>query len=452
MCPLVFATRCLKNCNPFSLFSTQFRGFTSSSVKLNSSKGISNVRPFISRRDSSISWVQLSMLHNPGAEPKKLYLPKGIGMKVTLQHKLYLPDNIEPERTKRLVDRIMGPRGITRHDIEHYTGCKIINTGKGSTVKDPKYKSDDKQHVLIITRDHKNRAEVRIHRAVEEMEKLLSPPEMPGLPEAMGPKVTLTESIPLPVDQFPDFNFTGQVLHTAFKRVGDLMMYTGSKIVLHGEQFAKGDPLFIKSENIPKVVITVEDTQNRALVKMAEALKEMKKIVQPDIDNALSTYGEHESIRELTVTERYRNLILPSQKVHGTVNFAFPNGIPAMNKEGHRPRRPKPYDFTLKPRCDTVHALARIIRKSNENIHFVQFIDDQGHHMEESTSVDSMLQSDFSLVINNEEYKLSCCIKPGIRSANYFHPHQYSEIVWMIRLKEKMPIQETIEHNRKKYK
>jgi hypothetical protein len=83
------------------------------------------------------------------------------------------------------VGRILGPRGMTAKQLEQETGCKIMVRGKGSMrdkTKEDQMKGkpnwehlNDELHVLITVEDTKNRAEVKIRRAIEEIKKLLVP-------------------------------------------------------------------------------------------------------------------------------------------------------------------------------------------------------------------------------------------------------------------------------------
>ncbi|KAJ8315103.1 hypothetical protein KUTeg_007253 [Tegillarca granosa] len=79
----------------------------------------------------------------------------------------------------------MGPRGMTAKELEQFTGCKIMVRGKGS-MRDKKKEDlnrgkanwehlNEELHVLITVEDTRNRAEIKIRKAVEEVKKLLVP-------------------------------------------------------------------------------------------------------------------------------------------------------------------------------------------------------------------------------------------------------------------------------------
>ncbi len=98
----------------------------------------------------------------------------------------FLPFNmIRIYKKFNFVGRILGPRGMTAKQLEQETGCKIMVRGKGSMrdkAKEEQMKGkpnwehlNDELHVLITVEDTKNRADIKIKRAVEEIKRLLVP-------------------------------------------------------------------------------------------------------------------------------------------------------------------------------------------------------------------------------------------------------------------------------------
>lgn len=120
------------------------------------------------------------------------------------------------------VGRILGPRGMTAKQLEQETGCKIMVRGKGSMRDKKKVRTRDERvpdlvycaafststeiashlsiaqedanrgkpnwehlsdelHVLITVEDTENRAQKKLERAVEEVQKLLIPVSVGGL-------------------------------------------------------------------------------------------------------------------------------------------------------------------------------------------------------------------------------------------------------------------------------
>lgn len=133
--------------------------------------------------DEEINRVRLALFHHKGNQREELMLPDGIGPVQTFSEKLYVPTKEHPEFN--FVGRILGPRGMTAKELEQYTGCKIMVRGKGS-MRDKKKEDqnkgkpnwehlNDELHVLLTVEDTANRAEAKLKKAVEEVNKLLVP-------------------------------------------------------------------------------------------------------------------------------------------------------------------------------------------------------------------------------------------------------------------------------------
>ncbi|XP_016393623.1 protein quaking-like isoform X2 [Sinocyclocheilus rhinocerous] len=135
---------------------------------------------------SEISRVRKDMYNdtlNGSTEKRCSELPDAVGPIVQLQEKLYVPVKEYPDFN--FVGRILGPRGLTAKQLEAETGCKIMVRGKGS-MRDKKKEEQNRGkpnwehlnedlHVLITVEDAQNRAEIKLKRAVEEVNKLLVP-------------------------------------------------------------------------------------------------------------------------------------------------------------------------------------------------------------------------------------------------------------------------------------
>uniref|UniRef100_A0A8C5FBQ5 QKI, KH domain containing, RNA binding b n=1 Tax=Gadus morhua TaxID=8049 RepID=A0A8C5FBQ5_GADMO len=135
--------------------------------------------------DEEISRVRKDMYNDTlnGSERRLSELPDASGPTVQLQEKLYVPVKEYPDFN--FVGRILGPRGLTAKQLEAETGCKIMVRGKGS-MRDKKKEEQNRGkpnwehlsedlHVLITVEDAQNRAELKLKRAVEEVNKLLVP-------------------------------------------------------------------------------------------------------------------------------------------------------------------------------------------------------------------------------------------------------------------------------------
>ncbi|XP_068597234.1 protein quaking-B [Brachionichthys hirsutus] len=110
-------------------------------------------------------------------------LPAALGPDVQLQDKLFVPTKEHPDFN--FVGRILGPRGLTAKQLEAETGCKIMVRGRGS-MRDRKKEEQNRGrpnwehlnedlHVLLTVEDSQNRAEIKLQRAVEELNRLLVP-------------------------------------------------------------------------------------------------------------------------------------------------------------------------------------------------------------------------------------------------------------------------------------
>ncbi|XP_060067704.1 KH domain-containing RNA-binding protein qki.L-like isoform X2 [Ylistrum balloti] len=133
--------------------------------------------------DEEINRVRLQLFHHKGSNRDPLPLPEVQGPTVTLSEKLYVPVKEHPDFN--FVGRILGPRGMTAKELEQFTGCKIMVRGKGS-MRDKKKEEqnrgkanwehlNEELHVLITVEDARQRAEVKMAKAIEEVKKLLVP-------------------------------------------------------------------------------------------------------------------------------------------------------------------------------------------------------------------------------------------------------------------------------------
>ncbi|KAK7480751.1 hypothetical protein BaRGS_00028012, partial [Batillaria attramentaria] len=121
-----------------------------------------------------INRVRVALFHHQGK--KELNLPEPHGPVVTLSEKLFVPVKDHPDFN--FVGRILGPRGMTAKELEQYTGCKIMVRGKGSMRDKGKEEQNrgkanwehlnEDLHVLITVEDTRNRAELKLAKAVEE--------------------------------------------------------------------------------------------------------------------------------------------------------------------------------------------------------------------------------------------------------------------------------------------
>ncbi|KAJ8416106.1 hypothetical protein AAFF_G00381280 [Aldrovandia affinis] len=110
------------------------------------------------------------------------------------------------------------------------------------------------------------------------------------LPEAVGPVAQLQEKLYVPVKEFPDFNFVGRILGPRGLTAKQLEAETGCKIMVRGkgsmrdkkkEEQNRGKPNWEHLNEDLHVLITVEDSQNRAEIKLKRAVEEVRKLLVP---------------------------------------------------------------------------------------------------------------------------------------------------------------------------
>uniref|UniRef100_A0A8C2US23 K Homology domain-containing protein n=1 Tax=Chinchilla lanigera TaxID=34839 RepID=A0A8C2US23_CHILA len=96
------------------------------------------------------------------------------------------------------------------------------------------------------------------------------------LPEAVGPIVQLQEKFYAPAKEYPDCNFVGRTLEPRELKRNK----TGCKIMVRGKG-SKTDKQREEQNRDLHVLITVEDAQNRAEIKLTRAVEEVKKLLVP---------------------------------------------------------------------------------------------------------------------------------------------------------------------------
>jgi protein quaking len=113
------------------------------------------------------------------------------------------------------------------------------------------------------------------------------------LPEPCGSVVSLSEKLFVPINEYPDYNFVGRILGPRGMTAKQLEMDTGCKIMVRGkgsmrdkvkEDQNRGKPNWEHLNEDLHVLITVEDTQNRAEIKLRRAVEEVKKLLVPTAD------------------------------------------------------------------------------------------------------------------------------------------------------------------------
>ncbi|MBN3275935.1 QKIA protein, partial [Polyodon spathula] len=112
------------------------------------------------------------------------------------------------------------------------------------------------------------------------------------LPDPLGPVVHVQEKLFVPVKEYPDYNFVGRILGPRGLTAKQLEAETGCKIMVRGkssmrdkkkEEQNRGKPNWEHLNEDLHVLITVEDTQGRAEMKMRRAVEEVKKLLVPAV-------------------------------------------------------------------------------------------------------------------------------------------------------------------------
>ncbi|XP_040576378.1 protein held out wings isoform X1 [Lepeophtheirus salmonis] len=108
------------------------------------------------------------------------------------------------------------------------------------------------------------------------------------LPDGVGPPITQSEKVYVPIKDYPDFNFVGRILGPRGMTTKQLEQETGCKIMVRGkgsmrdkkkEDSNRGKPNWEHLNDDLHVLITVEDSENRAAAKLQRAVAEVRKLL-----------------------------------------------------------------------------------------------------------------------------------------------------------------------------
>ncbi|KAM4692852.1 KH domain-containing RNA-binding protein QKI isoform 8-T9 [Discoglossus pictus] len=173
------------------------------------------------------------------------------------------------------------------------------------------------------------------------------------LPDGIGPIVQLQEKLYVPVKEYPDFNFVGRILGPRGLTAKQLEAETGCKIMVRGkgsmrdkkkEEQNRGKPNWEHLNEDLHVLITVEDAQNRAELKLKRAVEEVKKLLVPAAEGEDSL--KKMQLMELAIlngTYRDANLKSPTAQAPRIITGPAPVMPPAAL------RTPTPAGPTLMP-------------------------------------------------------------------------------------------------------
>jgi len=108
------------------------------------------------------------------------------------------------------------------------------------------------------------------------------------LPDGVGAPVTITDKVYVPIKDHPEFNFVGRILGPRGLTAKQLEQETGCKVMVRGkgsmrdkakEEANRGKPNWEHLNDELHVLISVEDTENRARLKLDRAIQEVKKLL-----------------------------------------------------------------------------------------------------------------------------------------------------------------------------
>ncbi|XP_078373231.1 protein quaking-A-like [Oculina patagonica] len=110
------------------------------------------------------------------------------------------------------------------------------------------------------------------------------------LPTPAGPRVKLTEKVFAPVKEYPKFNFVGRVIGPRGMTLRAVESTTGCKLLVRGkgsmkdkklEEEKRGQPNYEHLDEDLHVLLSVEDTEDRAKLRLAKAVDKVKELLQP---------------------------------------------------------------------------------------------------------------------------------------------------------------------------
>ncbi|CAJ0579595.1 unnamed protein product, partial [Mesorhabditis spiculigera] len=110
------------------------------------------------------------------------------------------------------------------------------------------------------------------------------------LPDETGPLVVLTEKLFVPTAEFPTYNFIGRILGPRGMTAKQLEQETGCKMMVRGkgsmrdrkkEQMNRGKVNWEHLDEELHVLIQCEDTEKRARMKLDNAVRNVRKLLNP---------------------------------------------------------------------------------------------------------------------------------------------------------------------------
>jgi len=162
-----------------------------------------------------------------------------------------------------------------------------------------------------------------------------------SLPEPTGAAVTLSDKVFVPVKEHPEFNFVGRILGPRGMTAKQLEQETGCKIMVRGkgsmrdkkkEEQNRGKPNWEHLNEELHVLITVEDTENRAKMKIARAIEEVRKLLVPSQADGEDELKKRQLMELAIINGTYRDSSSKGQEFEGL--GAIPGEMPRLLTPG----------------------------------------------------------------------------------------------------------------------
>ncbi|CAG0886891.1 unnamed protein product [Cyprideis torosa] len=234
--------------------------------------------------DEEISRVRASLFQINGSKREPLDLPDEEGPVVALSEKVYVPYKEHPDFN--FVGRILGPRGMTAKQLEQETGCKIMVRGRGS-MRDKK-KLRVVWTEIAIQEDTFSRRKLKNRfiqsRPISLARDMLDKESNSGTTRleaaASGKSRRVHDRL-----EARRILYETNLFDQSVPGEGDENFETNEPFLYtRQEDSNRGKPNWEHLNDELHVLITVEDTENRAHKKLERAVEEIKKLLIPSLE------------------------------------------------------------------------------------------------------------------------------------------------------------------------
>ncbi|XP_063402831.1 KH domain-containing RNA-binding protein qki.L-like isoform X8 [Mytilus trossulus] len=163
------------------------------------------------------------------------------------------------------------------------------------------------------------------------------------IPDGVGAVQTFSEKLYVPTKDHPEFNFVGRILGPRGMTAKELEQYTGCKIMVRGkgsmrdkkkEDQNKGKPNWEHLNDELHVLLTVEDTANRAEAKLKKAVEEVKKLLVPAPDGE-DDLKKRQLMELAIINGTYRDTSKPSTSSASQTSTTLDGGMILSSQFGN---------------------------------------------------------------------------------------------------------------------